>query len=91
MLLSTLTIATNSMSVHPACVQVLPVLTTPCTWMGSSVQTLLILGYMSNPGDPPIGMVILMEWSRRAAGNGKSPAVGIQRKSMWDQAPTRQP
>lgn len=45
-------------------------------WMGLIAQPWLILGYMSNPGEPPIGMEILMEWSRRAAGNGKSPAVG---------------
>lgn len=46
---------------------------------------------MSNPGEPPIGMEILMEWSRGAAGNGKSPTVGMQRKSMWDQALAREP
>lgn len=60
-------------------------------WMGLIAQPWLILGYMSNPGEPPIGMEILMEWSRGAAGNGKSPAVGMQRKSMWDQALARQP
>ncbi|CAG07914.1 unnamed protein product [Tetraodon nigroviridis] len=47
--------------------------------------------YMWNPGEPPIDMEILMEWSRGAAGNGKSPAVGMQRKSVRDQALARQP
>ncbi|TNN37682.1 hypothetical protein EYF80_052152 [Liparis tanakae] len=46
---------------------------------------------MSNPGEPPIGMEMLMEGSRRAAGNGNAPAVGLQRKSTRDQALAPQP
>lgn len=59
--------------------------------VGYIAETWLILGYMLNTREPLTGMEILMEWSRGAAGNGKSPAAGMQRKSTWDQAPTRQP
>lgn len=82
-------IHTQTHTYTPLCLHHLKAPTSP--WMGLIAQPWLILGYMSNPGEPPIGMEILMEWSRRAAGNGKSPAVGMQRKSMWDQALARQP